>query len=462
MSNYTSEELLNTCSPEVQNGYNFLVNNARKLGNVSGKYEPDHCTVFFALNRINSPIVEEYIKNLAGEDHPSPTADLKTYPHKLCYLIQLYSHFGIEYRNNSTIESVIETVKNWQNRDGRLPGEIDTVGRLRLLNMIEPDSTVTKRAESYYRENWQNHKSAKELAIGILTLTEINHDQYHEQINKLANQLSGSQRKEGYFGQLIYDPSEPEAPKFFPVEETSLAMIALSRVGEYKDEIKKAASWLKREQRVNGQWVQNEAIHHRNLHHRLVSTSYALMGLNTTLEGPHVSRSNAEWQVKLEKQRKNHIRPRFVQTYPSSILEDRKVEIRKQAESMIVSAENEIRICSLMIDMLHEKLIDKAEKGVDVRVLTRGGHEKGERKKLKKAVIRELVKRTKGKVRSDHLVHSRLLIRDDRELLVSTADLTRDQLHDEFNAGIHTNDAKTTQAAIEYFDSIWDEAEPMS
>lgn len=462
MTEYTSKELLNTCSPEVQNGYEYLMKNAEKLKDISDKYQPESSIIFYVLDDINSPLSEEYLGNMYGKTRPSPSQELVTYPYKLWFLAKLFKKYDMSYKQNATISSVIDDIKNWQNRDGSLPGEINTAGRLRLLNLVEPESTVTKQAESYFKQNWKKHQSEIELSLGILSLSEINYDQYRSLIGTMAEKLVDSQSREGYFGQLIFDPSEPDAPKFYPIEETGLAMRALSRVGGYKDELEEAAEWLRKEQMVHGQWVQNESIHHRNLSHRLISTSYALLGLNTTLDGPQISQSMAEWETELEKQRKNKIRPDFLQTYPSSSLENRRIEIREQAESMIVSADDEIRICSLMIDMLHDELIDKVEKGVDLRVLTRGGHERGERKKLKSAVIKELVKKTEGNVKSDHLVHSRLLIVDKSGLLVSTADLTRDQLYDEFNSGIYTKDTETIKTAIEYFDSIWEDADPMN
>jgi hypothetical protein len=51
-----------------------------------------------------------------------------------------------------------------------------------------------------------------------------------------------------------------------------------------------------------------------------------------------------------------------------------------------------------------------------------------------------------------------MLISDNNSTLISSADLTRDQLRDEFNAGIVTEDENTVKQAIEYFDRVWNDA----
>jgi hypothetical protein len=42
------------------------------------------------------------------------------------------------------------------------------------------------------------------------------------------------------------------------------------------------------------------------------------------------------------------------------------------------------------------------------------------------------------------------------EVLISSADLTRDQLMDEFNAGIWTINKEVIRKAIEFFDNIFE------
>lgn len=128
---------------------------------------------------------------------------------------------------------------------------------------------------------------------------------------------------------------------------------------------------------------------------------------------------------------------------------------------MIRSVSNTLRISTIRMDMLHEPIFDLVEKenDLDVKILTSTGKPSGARQKMKRAVMEEMVIRTKGGVKEHDLVHTRMIIADEDAVLVSSADLTRDQMHDEFNAGMYTTDKDTVLEAIAFFDNLWDEAE---
>jgi len=51
-------------------------------------------------------------------------------------------------------------------------------------------------------------------------------------------------------------------------------------------------------------------------------------------------------------------------------------------------------------------------------------------------------------------LHARLYIVDN-EVLISSADITSEQLEKEFNAGIWTRDKETVDEAIKFFDNLW-------
>ena len=51
-------------------------------------------------------------------------------------------------------------------------------------------------------------------------------------------------------------------------------------------------------------------------------------------------------------------------------------------------------------------------------------------------------------------MHARLYIVDN-EVLISSADITSEQLEKEFNAGIWTRDKETVDEAIKFFDNLW-------
>lgn len=61
------------------------------------------------------------------------------------------------------------------------------------------------------------------------------------------------------------------------------------------------------------------------------------------------------------------------------------------------------------------------------------------------------------KVITEPLLHARLYIIDN-EVLVSSADITPEQLEKEYNAGIWTRDEETVEDAIKFFENIWNES----
>jgi hypothetical protein len=43
----------------------------------------------------------------------------------------------------------------------------------------------------------------------------------------------------------------------------------------------------------------------------------------------------------------------------------------------------------------------------------------------------------------------------DNEVLISSADITAEQLEKEFNAGIWTRDTETVEGVVKFFENIW-------
>ena len=71
-----------------------------------------------------------------------------------------------------------------------------------------------------------------------------------------------------------------------------------------------------------------------------------------------------------------------------------------------------------------------------------------------------LAKKYPGNVRILGKLHARLLI-SEKEALVSTADLTRDSHEGKFEAGISTTDGLTIKKLKEFFEKMWEAAEPL-
>jgi hypothetical protein len=54
-----------------------------------------------------------------------------------------------------------------------------------------------------------------------------------------------------------------------------------------------------------------------------------------------------------------------------------------------------------------------------------------------------------------------MIIIDEDELIISSADLTRDQLFDEFNAGMYTRDKESINKAITFFENLWEQSDEL-
>jgi hypothetical protein len=109
------------------------------------------------------------------------------------------------------------------------------------------------------------------------------------------------------------------------------------------------------------------------------------------------------------------------------------------------------------MDMFEDELmrLKKGNPDLGIIVLSRGPEgAEGPRKKLagqdfermKKAGIKMPVEK--------HALHSRMVVIDEQEVLVSSADLDYTQMEKEFNAGIWTNNLDVVAEAIRYFDNL--------
>ena len=133
-------------------------------------------------------------------------------------------------------------------------------------------------------------------------------------------------------------------------------------------------------------------------------------------------------------------------------------EIHDRAVKMLHLAKREIRITSPFIDMLYEDIINLKQQNpnIKIKIITRPRKDvTGLRERIARNVVGLLNAATSGGVVESPLIHARLVIIDDTEALISSADLTRDQLFDEFNAGILTSDKEVLRRATEFFENIY-------
>ena len=126
---------------------------------------------------------------------------------------------------------------------------------------------------------------------------------------------------------------------------------------------------------------------------------------------------------------------------------------KDEIENMIKTSKENLRIISPYIDMtLIKNLIEKKKQGVKVQIILRGNKEiKG----LPKDGMNQVKKNFSDshKLRND--VHARLIIRDDVEVLISSADLTQQSLQNQLNLGIITSDPKVVEKSKTFFQKVW-------
>jgi hypothetical protein len=285
--------------------------------------------------------------------------------------------------------------------------------------------------------------SFKDLAIGMLTLCEVDYLKFKEPIEDLGDFLKSEQKDEGYWGEILqlYDGN-----LYLQIKETSNIIVALSRaVGPNDKCVIIAVNWLKKNQKEDGSWGS------------VYDTAYACLALMSVGEGPKIPLEEVEWKEMLMNQKLKHMKPHFVHTSPE-YYEQRHIEnIQKAIRTMFQSAKSEIRILSPHFELLHDELIKLITKkpNLSVKMITRP---KEEQAKHNQKVIDQLNKYTRGNCKSNWKIHSRMIIIDKHEVLISSSDFDRNGLIDQYNAGIWTRDKETVEAAIKFFENIWNES----
>ena len=164
-------------------------------------------------------------------------------------------------------------------------------------------------------------------------------------------------------------------------------------------------------------------------------------------------------ELKVRKEQEEALGISFVHTSPDFGDSDysRKVtSIKDTIRDMLKRAEHTIRISTRQMDMFTDQLIALKRRSpeIEITVLSRGSETVGDRKRiagrnfgmLKKAGIKMAVEK--------EMLHSRLVVIDEKEVLASSADLDYTHMDLEFNAGIWTNNPDVVAEAIRYFDNL--------
>ena len=417
--------------------------------------DPDYAPTYYLLDHFGSDLTSSFLENW-----PTSTTEeilLLENVTSLVFLTKLMKNAENNYPSSEQkLSAYFAEIKSKQENSGKILNE-HPVHLWALVN-YEPNSDATKRAIDYFMEEISDpHKVFKYSPGGILALMELDYNKYADFIDNVVN--------------IYKNSTVPSAPNSFITAEygriydDSLLALLLSRhkktdsdcnlILQLKDRLQKRAK------RHIDDLPYDPPLEKGNIGVMMNKVGCTGLGLTATGHDYMVSASESNWKRDLLKQQKDLSKPQLVTTLPTTRLETRKEEIRNRMEKMILSSTENLRIATIRIDMLHDEIIDAKENhnSLEVKYLTTPKSGKGNRSKMKTAVENEMIVRLRGNVHEDRLMHTRMIISDRSELLVSSADLTRDQLVDEFNVGIYTRDKDSISEAITIFDKMWNEAE---
>ena len=429
---------LESCSKEVQLGLKWLEEKARNKGLREG-YSCSDAKIFDALMKVDSPLLNDFIA-AAENDTFWDEGSLFEDPHLLWYLAKI----GLD--SNKYFCKTLDYFKGEQTVKGCIySNNLNHVGPLRVLILLEPNSECSRMAIKYFLENLQDYINCKHnfeyenLALAILVLSELDFCKYKNRIEEFSTHLKKLQTDEGSWGDVRY-PSI-----WHKVGVTSSILPAISKVFDKNDSsVKKCVDWLKKTQKANRSWD-----------NCLDTTACAILTLIYAGEGPKISLEEYENEIMLNQQIAYRAQSHFVSTIPPE------TQIKDKLKDMLNNASSRVLICSRFITEFWADIVKlKNDKpNIDIRILTVPQSDskqyQGDGKKFIAPVFDGLQKTLKGNFKTNAILHSRLYIIDD-EVLVSSADITPEQLEKEYNAGVWTKDENTIKDAIEFFEIIWE------
>ncbi len=434
---------LETCSPKVKRSIGWLEKNLKD----KSKIQPEDAIIIYVLDQVSSPIitnVNEKISKMIEEFDEDSVHDLvMSDPIYIYYLSKLGFH------NHSGLHEWIDIMKKFQTVEGQIINEHSDA--LRLLNEIEPNSHSVKLGVKYLLEYGIIGYDIRKTAGNMIALIEIDSEKYWDEI------LEGKENIERNFKEEIL-----KKDVFWNLHSIPNVLIAFGYMGILNSPVVRyGIEYILKYQLEDGSFGWNEKIEGKTTkriawpHH----IAEFILGLLAVGEGPKVPVEFVKQkQVGQEKMMARSI-PHFIHTSPLYKGSVHIREIYTTSIEMIRRAEKTIKISSPFIDMLYEELVSVAKEkpDIEIKIITRPARDiKGFRERIAKNVLDILNVASKGNLKKIDIIHSRIIIIDENEVLISSADLTRDSLFDEFNAGIWTQNKNTVKQAIEYFNNIWD------
>ncbi len=131
--------------------------------------------------------------------------------------------------------------------------------------------------------------------------------------------------------------------------------------------------------------------------------------------------------------------------------------IKHDVERLISSSKHDLKIITPYIDMsLISEILQKHSNGVNIEIITRTRKDfagKGAKEGF------DYINKTLGKKhKTNEHIHSRIILKDSQEALVSSADLTQDSLLGQFNAGVVVSEHMIIKKLLNYFKNVWDKS----
>jgi len=479
LENLTYEQLLETCSEEVKMGIEFIEDYftfreerlIKKLEETSDRwlrmrilkererilkagYMCSDAELMYVLSKVKHPLVNSFKQAATLPDFwlEDGSYDLALFdcPYLLWYLLKL----GIGPENEFFRDAVEVSIKSVQTVKGEIhSNEIYHVGPMRVLIALEPQSKQTMMAVNFFIENLEDLKNYYPeweaiciLAIGGLGLWDLDYHKYRAIIDEICEFLKQKQHDEGFWG-------SPKDSLAFIYEPTCYSVELLVRhLGPGDPSVRKAVLWLKNQQDEDGSWLNKPQ-----------ATAYALSALISAGEGPKVPIEHVSIKEELGKQLTQRIKPQFVCTYPGP--QEIVTEIKTTLKNAIRNAMRRIWICTRFITEFFTDIIDvrKERPDIDVKivVIPRGEASKtykGPGKKFLDPAFEILRRELGADFKVNPLLHARLYIIDD-QVLISSADMTPEQLEKEFNVGIWTKDPDVVRKSELFFKRIWESSE---
>jgi hypothetical protein len=431
-------------SNELTKGLNLLLKKAIVEGQISVdsecEYLRDEIDILFS--KIEQLYILYKVKLLNIDDFRKRFEDLdyleSSVPFDHPYL--LYYLYEIGLGDNENFKEAYEKfIKDEQTRKGFIRcNSLCHTGPMAVLVKIESDSDETKSAINYFLNNYKDF-GTDELAIGLMTLQEYDYYGLKSYIDEISEWLRNKFTEEGCVTSRYSDWNS--------IDDTAIAVQALCTLYGNKDStVLSGLKWLRNMQKADGSW-----------HTTYDRTTYSpLMALIAAGDADKVSVEEFNRQKMLYEQRMRSMQPEVLVTNPF----EGDFSIKETIRNIIYSSRNRLWICSRFLTEFWTDIatVKKNNESIDIKIITTPNKDTkayyGDGKKFLQASYETLQKTLTSNYKETTYLHARCVI-NDNSVLVSSADLSPEQLEKEFNMGIYTRDNKAVNQACAAFMGFW-------